>query len=386
MKTRLRQRFPSTQILLLSLFIAAIGFGCGGGGGGAPTYTIGGSVTGLTGTGFVLQNNGGNDLSVSSSKGRFTFTTGLTSNTSYSVSIKTQPTNQICTIASGSGTVASSNVSTVNISCTLKNQDASGLYNGSGTVAFVNVKNKAPLVLKTVKGIINKNRFIFFNINAANFLKGIQDDNVLIDGTITSITKTVLKGTANIYQAGQIVSKKVSVSGIVTERGQISLTLAATTAEVGAPAGDFLGGSVQGMFDLQYDNTASDAIIDSPANKYWGSNLSPYEYMVIPNMQSGDFNMSPSDNTYENVARDTSNININICVFSGVVSIPNNKINIYTLVENKVFIGKGCAGIGNTLGYTGLASVLSITNTNDTLWYAVSNGTYSVYALLDRVP
>ena len=42
-----------------------------------PTYTVGGVVTGLTGSGLVLQNNGGDNLTVGSD-GPFTFHTGLT--------------------------------------------------------------------------------------------------------------------------------------------------------------------------------------------------------------------------------------------------------------------------------------------------------------------
>ena len=69
--------------------------GCGGsaGGGTTPppptTYTIGGTVSGLTGTGLVLQDNGGNNLSVSAS-GSFTFSTAVASGAAYSVTVFTQ--------------------------------------------------------------------------------------------------------------------------------------------------------------------------------------------------------------------------------------------------------------------------------------------------------
>jgi len=43
---------------------------------GIPPYTIGGTVSGLLGTGLVLQDNGGNNLSVSAN-GSFTFTTAI---------------------------------------------------------------------------------------------------------------------------------------------------------------------------------------------------------------------------------------------------------------------------------------------------------------------
>ena len=265
------------------------------------------------------------------------------------------------------------------------NEDASGLYDGSGTVAFANVQAKANLSLSDMKGIIHAGRFMFFNLDAANFVKGVQDYNVLIDGKISSITKNSLVGTADVYQAGQIVSKNVPVTGTVTGGSQISLTLAATTAEAGAPAGDFLGGSVQGTFNSQYNNTASSTIIDTVLNKEWGASPIPYLYMIFPNMKAALTVSTTTVTTYKNVGRN-SNSSV-ICQFDGKkVTIPNNKINIYELVEGQVVSDISCVGIIGSQANTGLASVLTTTNTNDTLWYAVANGTYSVYALLDRVP
>jgi hypothetical protein len=80
------------------------------------TYPIGGTVSGLSGT-VVLQDNGGDDLSVSAS-GAFTFGTGLTSGTAYSVTVKTNPAGQTCSVANGSGTVGSAGVTNVAVTCT----------------------------------------------------------------------------------------------------------------------------------------------------------------------------------------------------------------------------------------------------------------------------
>ena len=54
------------------------------------SYTVGGNVTGLTGTGLVLQDNGGNNLSIPASGG-FTFSNAIASGASYVVSVLTQP-------------------------------------------------------------------------------------------------------------------------------------------------------------------------------------------------------------------------------------------------------------------------------------------------------
>ena len=66
---------------------------------------------------MVLQDNGGDDLSVSAS-GAFTFGTGLTSGSAYSVTVKTNPAGQTCSVANGSGTVGSAGVTNVAVTCT----------------------------------------------------------------------------------------------------------------------------------------------------------------------------------------------------------------------------------------------------------------------------
>ena len=77
---------------------------------------IGGNLSGLSSGNVVLQNNGGNNLSLSAN-GSFAFTTALTSGTAYSVTILTQPAGQTCSVSNGSGTIGSANVTNVSVSC-----------------------------------------------------------------------------------------------------------------------------------------------------------------------------------------------------------------------------------------------------------------------------
>ena len=84
----------------------------------AATYSVGGTVSGLSGT-VVLQDNGGDDLSVSAS-GAFTFGTGLAAGSAYNVTVKTNPAGQTCSVANGSGTVGSANITNVAVTCTSK--------------------------------------------------------------------------------------------------------------------------------------------------------------------------------------------------------------------------------------------------------------------------
>ena len=85
------------------------------GGGSGGSFSVGGSVSGLSGT-VVLQDNGGDDLSVAAS-GPFTFATKVATGSAYSVAVKTNPSGQTCTVAGGTGTMGSANVTNVAVSC-----------------------------------------------------------------------------------------------------------------------------------------------------------------------------------------------------------------------------------------------------------------------------
>jgi hypothetical protein len=80
------------------------------------TYAVGGSITGLTTSGLVLI-NGTDTLSVSANAISFTMPAGVASGSAYAVTVQTQPTGQLCTVANGSGTVSNSAVSSVQVSC-----------------------------------------------------------------------------------------------------------------------------------------------------------------------------------------------------------------------------------------------------------------------------
>jgi len=80
-------------------------------------YTVGGTVSGLSGTGtLVIQNNLGDDHTVSAN-GAFTFPTALADSSSYSVTVKTQPTGQTCTVTNGTGMISGGNVTNVAVAC-----------------------------------------------------------------------------------------------------------------------------------------------------------------------------------------------------------------------------------------------------------------------------
>src|SRR6266851_17918 len=130
----------SMKIRLAAVVLAASAHlaGCSGGGGGgsspppAPTYAIGGTIAGLTGSGLVLQLNAGGNLPVNANATAFTFVTQLAAGAMYNVSVLTQPTtpSQTCTVTNGSGNVGSASVASISISCATNSFTVGGTVSG----------------------------------------------------------------------------------------------------------------------------------------------------------------------------------------------------------------------------------------------------------------
>ena len=96
-----------------------------------PGVVISGTVTGLVGSGMVLQNNGSDDLLVSAN-GSFQFKTSVRPRGPYAVTIRTQPTapTQTCTVSQGSGTVPLVDVTSVAVTCTTSSFSVGGTITG----------------------------------------------------------------------------------------------------------------------------------------------------------------------------------------------------------------------------------------------------------------
>ncbi|WP_300622122.1 hypothetical protein, partial [Dokdonella sp.] len=92
-------------------------------------YTVGGRVSGLTGSGLVLKLNGGSDLAMSTN-GLFNFPGGLPTGTHYEVTVGAQPSGQVCTVTDGSGTIGAANVSNVRVACAVPTYTVGGTVSG----------------------------------------------------------------------------------------------------------------------------------------------------------------------------------------------------------------------------------------------------------------
>jgi hypothetical protein len=94
------------------------------------SYTLAGTVTGLTADGLVLQNNGGDNLLVNTNAATFQFSTPVAAGGGYSVATLTQPAGLICTVSHGSGTNVRADVTNVSVTCSASTFTVGGTVTG----------------------------------------------------------------------------------------------------------------------------------------------------------------------------------------------------------------------------------------------------------------
>ncbi len=109
MRSKTSVLVAAAGLLLSTLISCSSG---GGDGNKTSTYAVSGTVSGLTGIGLVLQNNGEDDLSITSNA-TFTFAKRVVEGSAYAVTVKTHPFGQSCFVSNGTGTAA---VDVVNVS------------------------------------------------------------------------------------------------------------------------------------------------------------------------------------------------------------------------------------------------------------------------------
>ena len=175
-------------------------------------FTVGGSISGLTGAGLVLRNNAGDNETVAAGATSFTFDTSLATGSAYAVTILTQPAGQTCTVANGTGTVAMANITTPAITCVTN-------FSVGGTVAGL---TGTGLVLQNNLGdnvtvAANATTFTF----PTRLASGPYSVTVLTQPTSPAQTCTVAMGTgtvttANITNVAVTCSTSYTVGGMLT--------------------------------------------------------------------------------------------------------------------------------------------------------------------------
>lgn len=106
----------------------------------AQTYTLGGTITGLTQSGLVLS-NGSDRLAVASGAGSFILGGPVPFDAGYDVQVQTQPSYESCTVSQGTGTMPAGAVNDAAVTCSVATYTIGGSVSGltrSGLVLLDN--------------------------------------------------------------------------------------------------------------------------------------------------------------------------------------------------------------------------------------------------------
>lgn len=81
------------------------------------TYTVGGTIAGLTASGLVLVDNGADAVAESANATHFTMPTPVAYGGAYLITVQSQPTSLVCTVSNGAGIVGAGAITNVAITC-----------------------------------------------------------------------------------------------------------------------------------------------------------------------------------------------------------------------------------------------------------------------------
>jgi sugar lactone lactonase YvrE len=132
----------STASILCALCVTLALGACGSGDSTTPSgnpsekYALTATVSNLTGAGLVLSVNG-NPVTVGSGATSAALAPGLASGTAYTVTVLTQPVGQTCSVAAGSGMIASANVANVVVTCSNQAFELGGSVSGLSASGLV---------------------------------------------------------------------------------------------------------------------------------------------------------------------------------------------------------------------------------------------------------
>ncbi|MBI5891706.1 MAG: beta-propeller fold lactonase family protein [Nitrosomonadales bacterium] len=179
------------------------------------TYSIGGTVSGLVGSGLVLQNNAADDLAFTTS-GPFSFSTQLSAGATYAVTVKTQPSGSNCTVQSGGTGTANANVTNIVVVCTSTGALAlvanSGVTNGTNGLSVFRVSPTTGAL--AFLGNVNAGNTPYAVAISPNGLYAYVTNQ--IGGTVSSYSIDNVAGTVSLIPLSS--PQSLNASGIAMDR------------------------------------------------------------------------------------------------------------------------------------------------------------------------
>jgi hypothetical protein len=228
--------------LTLSLSLLIVSQGCSGdfdskiSGSEQNTFSVGGVVTGLSGT-LVLELNEEQSLSLTEN-GSFVFESDLSVGESYEVIVATQPLDQECTLVGGMGQIESQAVTSIDVTCSDLETDATLSVAGSPLTLTANGAAGILTITNTSASITALNI-------TSNFTGTALDGNVAETGntcaSLAPLASCVLTFTPDATVGPQT---NFTVSGINTASLSVAISVqsGSTLTAISPTSGSALGG------------------------------------------------------------------------------------------------------------------------------------------------
>jgi 6-phosphogluconolactonase len=161
------------------------------------SFTIGGTISGLAGSGLVLIDNGGDELAIAAN-GAFAFVTRVASGGTYDVRVLTQPSDpvQLCRITSNSGSVANAAITAPAVTCVTQhprfaysldyNDESISLYAVDATTGHLRPRGHARTGVRPVDGVGDgSGKFVYVMNRGSASVSAFAQDGV--GGDLTEV-------------------------------------------------------------------------------------------------------------------------------------------------------------------------------------------------------
>jgi 6-phosphogluconolactonase len=264
-------RFSPIKFLHGLLYTAPVLFltlaACGGGGGSTPggslaaSYILSVNVTGVSGVGVVLRNNGGNDLTVTT-PGTYPFTTAVVAGSGYDVTVLSNPSSpvQVCTVTSPLGSMPAANL-TVGVSCVAA-YTIGGTITGAATGTGPILQNNGGDNLYIPSLVANSGVPFTFTIPLAN-------------GSTYSVTQL-----SRAKSPGQDCSSITAASGVVSTANVTNVAITCVAASI-VPKYAYVTNSTANTVSAYAINPTT-GVLSTTAGTAQPTGAQPYSVSVDP--------------------------------------------------------------------------------------------------------
>jgi hypothetical protein len=232
------------------------------------SFTVSGTVVGLTGSGLALATPGQSNLTVASGATSFAFPGPMMSGTSYAVTVATQPSGQVCTVGGGAGMMGGANVTNVVVNCSSSQFLVGGTVSGlAGSGLVLSMAGQADLAVQA----------------GSPYAMTVKTQPTSPSQTCTVANGTGMMGGANVTSI--TVTCAYTVTGTVV-KGPVSGATVAAYAVTNGTMGTQVGGGTtdsMGNFSISIGSYAGPMMLQASGGTYTDEAMG-----TSMTMQSGD--------------------------------------------------------------------------------------------------